>query len=174
MTLFLHYSVLSFFTLGMTVFFTGYPICSPMLVYVVYLGLDADFVPGLVLILIAGFVLDGLSGGVLGVYLFSFLWIFCMIRWLGGFLRATSPFFPFLAVLAGILLENLFTILSLASRTHGEGLFSDAFRFVALQVITAIIICPLLLTLFRKMQGFLFRQTRSKSTLSDFFSGRPM
>ncbi|TYT74596.1 rod shape-determining protein MreD [Desulfobotulus mexicanus] len=174
MTLVLHYAVLSFFTLGMTVFFTGYPICSPMLVYVVYLGLDADFAPGLVLIFIAGFVLDGLSGGVFGIYLFSFLWIFCMVRWLGGFLRTTSPFFPFLAVLAGILLENLFTVLSLAFRVHGEGLFADAFRFTALQIITAFIVCPLFLTLFRKMQGFLFRQRGKNSTLSDFFSGRPL
>ncbi|MCW7755091.1 hypothetical protein OOT00_13970 [Desulfobotulus sp. H1] len=156
MSLLLHYIVISMLTLAMTVFFPGYPLCNPMLVYTVYLGLESDLFQGLVLVLVAGLVLDGLTGGPFGVFIFSFLWVFCMVRWLGGFLRTSSPLFSLLAVLSGVLLENMFTILTLASGTHAAGALPAAGRFLVIQMLSALVLSPLLLRFFRKVHHCLF------------------
>lgn len=153
-----HGLLISGLLLLMTIFFAGYPVCNPILVYVVYLGLDADLVPGLGLALVAGLLLDGLSGTPVGVFLFTFLWVFCMVRWLGGVLRTTSPLFPLLAVLAGLVLENFFTFLVLAFGSHGQETWFMGIRFLLSQMATALFFCPLLLFFFRRLHLIFVRK----------------
>lgn len=148
-----HYLMISGLTLVMSVFFSEHLFCNPLLVYVLYLGLEADFFPGLLLTLVAGCILDGLSGAPPGVFLFTFLWVFFIVRWLSGFLRGGSLLFSLLVLLSGVFLENFFTILSLGLRAEVSvrELWLDGLRILFPQMLSALIFCPVFLWFFRKM-----------------------
>lgn len=145
----LRFSAVFFLALLETVFFTGGHLCNLMILYVVYLALEARLSQGLFFTALAGLVLDGLSGAPSGVFSLTFLWIFFIVHWLRGFLRSASFLFALLAILAGILLENLFMLLAIAFAGQGGGNGAFFVSVVPMQLLSGAVAGPLLLSGFR-------------------------
>jgi rod shape-determining protein MreD len=58
-------------------------------------------------VLLGGIAMDQLSGTPFGLYLFTYIWLFILVKWLATFLDVNNIFLMPVIVGAGVLLENL-------------------------------------------------------------------
>ncbi len=128
--------------------------------FVVYLTLFRPVREGIPVILFFGFLMDNLSGGPLGLYLTTYLWLFVGIRWILSFLHVgDSVLLPFVVAL-GVLFQNLIFIGTIATLEPDSQFYSAAVSTVTVQVLWAIITGPILLVSFNYAQGKWERWTK--------------
>lgn len=89
-----------------------------LLPFLVYLAIFRPMGEAMTLSLLAGVVMDSVSGGAFGLYLLLYLWMTAGIRIAMRYLHGEGFPFVFSAVLAGVLLENVFFIA--AGRVSGH------------------------------------------------------
>jgi len=113
--------------------------------YVLYLGLFRKLREGLPVTLIAGFLMDALSGGTFGIYLTAYFWLYLVVKWSTNFLHAGNAILLPLWSGAGILFENVMFFGMLA--VSGDiGRFTGEFlHIVIIQVLGAFFTGPFLL-----------------------------
>ena len=78
--------------------------------FVIYLGLFRPTKEGLIVILLAGTAMDGLSGGPFGLFLTSFVWTLLGVKWVITFLHARSTLIMIFVVALGVLFENIVSL----------------------------------------------------------------
>lgn len=78
--------------------------------FVVFMALYQPVHVGLSLAILFGFVMDVFSGGVFGLFLFTYFWFFCLIRAGLEFLDLQNSILETVLVLLGVLAENLIVI----------------------------------------------------------------
>lgn len=157
MIFFFHVLIIFFLTLVMTLCPVGFPLCNLLIVYVVFLALACpNLAMGLFFVLLAGTINDGISAVSFGVFTLSFLWLFCIVRMLGRFVQQNSLFFALLAVLAGIVLENFFIVLSFLFQDVPGEIWPLAGRVLLGEFLSAIVLAPFLLILLRMLIPRLF------------------
>jgi len=116
--------------------------------FIVYIGLFRTLHEGLAVIILFGFVMDNLSGGPLGLYITSYFWIFITARWIIKLFHARHKLILLFVAAAGVLMQNLIFIGSLAIITQGSKFPESAVKIVSTQVLWAMITGPLFLTFF--------------------------
>lgn len=116
--------------------------------FIVYIGLFRTLHEGLAVIILFGFVMDNLSGGPLGLYITSYFWIFITARWIIKLFHARHKLILLFVVAAGVLMQNLIFIGSLAIITQGSKFPESAIKIVSTQVLWAMITGPLFLIFF--------------------------
>ncbi|MCP4107510.1 MAG: hypothetical protein GY749_18535 [Desulfobacteraceae bacterium] len=77
--------------------------------FVLYIGIFRPAHEGIVVI-ISGYVMDCLSGGPVGLYGTTYLWLFAGSKWLRQFFHFNNKFVLPLFVTTGVLLENFIFI----------------------------------------------------------------
>lgn len=95
--------------------------------FVLYLGLFRPFSEGLPIILLLGFVMDSISGVPFGLYLIAYLWLFIAMKWIIKFLHTESIFILPLAVVIGVLVENILLIVMV-------GVLEDDIKFLRIAI----------------------------------------
>ncbi|VFQ43394.1 rod shape-determining protein MreD [Desulfoluna butyratoxydans] len=85
-----------------------------LVVQVVFTALALPRLQGGVVVLVTGVLVDGLSGSPFGFYLTSYFWLFFTLRVAIQVLHVYSRILIYLAILAGIVLENLVALLVLS------------------------------------------------------------
>lgn len=120
-----------------------YDLCVPLLIY---LGLKRPLIEGILLALFCGWLMDGLGGGPMGVYLAGYVWMVMGVRGLASFLQANSLLLGLLIVPAGVMLQNIIVIGSavLLQKAHFD--FAWVVRGCTTQLILAAVSGPVLLS----------------------------
>lgn len=77
-----------------------------LLVYVGYLGLYRRPKEGLPVVLLVGFGMDGLSGGVFGLFLTGYIWFFALMHQVVRFLHRGNRLLILFATVVGVIIEN--------------------------------------------------------------------
>jgi len=139
----------------LTPFFSGsYDLMVP---FVVYIGLNRPLAEGFTVVAACGLLVDNLSGGPFGLYLFTYLWLLAGLIWTQQFFRLTNPLVLPLVVALGVLLELgvVFGTLSVAARSPAP--LTVALTSVAGQLAWALITGPLLVLFFDRLHAALQR-----------------
>jgi cell shape-determining protein MreD len=122
-----------------------YDLFTPL---VIYLGLFRPLRESIPVILILGFVMDNFTGGPLGLYLTTYIWMFAGVRWMITVLHVgDSVLMPFV-VAAGVLMQNVVFIGTLTMSDPNPGYLSTAFSVVGIQVLWALLTGPVFLIVF--------------------------
>lgn len=83
--------------------FIFYDLLAP---FSIYLGLFRPTRESILVILFMGFVMDSLSGGLFGLYMTTYFWLFIGVRWLTKFFQIENSTLFLFIVAIGVLLEN--------------------------------------------------------------------
>jgi len=75
--------------------------------FIVYLGIHRSAREGVVFVLLLGLIMDGLSGGLAGIYLSVYFWLWVSALQMIQFFRVDNFLFLIFLTAAGIILENL-------------------------------------------------------------------
>ena len=124
--------------------------CYDILIpFIIYLGLFRSLREGLPVVLLSGFLLDGLSGAAFGLYTTTYIWLYICCRWIIGFFHAENIFILIFAVVSGVILQNLIFLgifLILEPGGHMHNYILSSFH---VQLIGAFITGPFLLLFFK-------------------------
>jgi rod shape-determining protein MreD len=118
--------------------------------FVVFMALYQPVHVGLSLAILFGFVMDVFSGGVFGLFLFTYFWFFCLIRAGLEFLDLQNSILETVLVLLGVLAENLIVIFFLSFFGREDGIRFWALQNVVVQVFVAGVTAPLIFLTFSK------------------------
>jgi len=129
--------------------------------FVVYLGIYHMPRQAIAVLMIGGLTMDGISGGVFGVHLTAYLWMYVGVRWAIQFLHVGNVILLPVLVAAGVAFESLvvaFSAVVLASVAWPvESMFAVVFR----QVLWGVTTGPLLMLLFIRGQKVVERMKRT-------------
>ena len=125
-----------------------------ILIIVLYMGFHRSLPESIPVILIMGLLMDCLSGGPFGIYLTVYGWLFVGVRTTLQFLHADSWIVLPVAVLAGVILENLAVFLAM-SFGNSELMFSyESVKIISSQMIWAVFTGPIIFILIKSAHGF--------------------
>jgi cell shape-determining protein MreD len=100
--------------------------------FAVYLGVQRPPREAIPVLVLAGLAMDSLSGGVFGIHLTAYLWIYSGVRWAIQFLHAGNTLLTPLLVTAGVAFESLLkafaAVVLTASFWPAEAVFSVVTR----------------------------------------------
>jgi len=126
--------------------FTGF--YDLLIVQIIYLGLYRPLRESLVIIGLAGFTMDSLTGGPYGLYLTTYFWIFTSVRWSLAYFHLSNTLIIPLVVAFGVMLENLIHLAGTVSfESTSISIAGMDFRTVTLQLLWAVLTGPLVLIL---------------------------
>ena len=127
-----------FLTLGVVIFLTEsivlamprfqwfrYDLFIPL---IIFMGLYQSTYVGLPLCVLFGFFIDVFSGGVFGLFLSIYFWLFCFVKAVLRFLDLQNLFLETVLVVFGVVAENLTIILLMQLLGQGEQI-----RYVTVQ-----------------------------------------
>jgi rod shape-determining protein MreD len=117
-------------------------------VFVLYLGLFRSLLESVPVVVVLGLVMDNLSGGSLGLYLSTYLWLYAGIRWLITVVNVRDNILLPFVVAAGVLLENIIFMGTIAMLEPGSRFSRAAFGTVFVQMLWAASTGPIFLLLY--------------------------
>lgn len=113
--------------------------------FIVYLGIHRSTREGVVFILLIGMIMDGLSGGLAGIYLSVYFWLWIGALQMTQFFRVDNVLFLAFLTVAGTILENLIMLGSEIFLIPETLSASITFNDVMYQILWAAFSGPLLL-----------------------------
>ncbi len=120
--------------------------------FVIYLAIFRSTREGLFAIFFLGLFRDGISGGVFGLYLTVYLWLFIALRWIFRFLHMRNKIvMPFL-VPAGVFAGNLILCAMVLILELETGNFYSLMGSVSKQVVWALFTGQIFLLIFFYLQ----------------------
>jgi hypothetical protein len=122
-----------------------YDLMAPFVVYLGVCHRPRRAVPVLVL---GGLAMDGISGGVFGVHLTAYLWMYVGVRWAIQFLHAGNLILLPLLVAAGVIFESLVVALSAVVLASAAWPVEAIFPIVSGQVLWGVVTGPFLMLFF--------------------------
>ncbi|MCD6184552.1 MAG: hypothetical protein J7K84_01985 [Deltaproteobacteria bacterium] len=124
--------------------------CYDILIpFIIYLGLFRSLREGLPVVLLSGFLLDGLSGAAFGLYTTTYIWLYICCRWIIGFFHAENIFILIFAVVSGVILQNLIFLSIFFILEPGSHMYSYILNSLQIQLIGAFITGPFFLLFFK-------------------------
>jgi len=105
--------------------------------FVLYLSIFCPFIEGIMVILIFGFLMDSMDGGVFGLYMTSYVWIFIGMRRIMGVVHIDSFLSGPLTGL-GVLLEDAIVFGLFRYLGNGNPLPEDAFYILSIRLAWAV------------------------------------
>ena len=119
--------------------------------FVIYLGLFRSTRESIPIIIVFGFIMDNLSGGPLGLYLTTYLWLFAGVKLVITILRVRDNVLLPFVVAAGVLLENIIFMGTITMFESGSRFSQADLGTVAVQVVWALVTGPIFLILFNRL-----------------------
>lgn len=115
--------------------------------FMVYLGAFQRPREAIVLVLFSGLAMDGITGGVFGVHLTAYLWIYAGVRWAIQFLHVGNAILMPLLVGAGVVFESLVAAFAAVVLASPSWPMHFVFSVVSAQAMLGIITGPFLMLL---------------------------
>lgn len=129
--------------------------------FVVYLGVQCLPREALPVLVLAGLAMDGISGGVFGVHLSAYLWMYVGVRWAIQFLHVGNVILlPFL-VTAGVAFKSLVVSFSAVVLASAPWPVEAVFPVVSGQVLWGALTGPFLMLFFMRGRKFVHRARKS-------------
>lgn len=149
---YLFYFIVSLFLVVLkTSVFAWFPlldhIYDPLIIFVLFLGLNRPVGESLIFVIVSGLIMDDLSGGTFGLYTTTYFWLFAIVRILILYLRATSVLLLAALSAFGVFLENLIVFLTAVFLQTGSHFYAAVADIFLSQVVWAVITGPFLLLL---------------------------
>jgi len=126
---------------------------------VVFLSLNVPNRKGVLVVVILGLIMDLLSGGIFGLYLCIYLWIFLGVKSLSKYFDVGDTIFQSVLIGVCVLGQHVMFCISVADLWKGAQLVAAQTASVLLQTIFAALTGPGILMLLGRLQARL--QTRS-------------
>ena len=115
-----------------------------LLPWVIYLAAFRPVNETLFFVLFMGALMDNLSGGPFGLYLFSYVWLFIAVRLAAAVVRAENPMVLVLIIVTAVAAQNAFFAAALGFSSAGVLSVEDVIRIVGEQVGWVLLIGPFL------------------------------
>ncbi|MCF8068165.1 MAG: hypothetical protein K9L30_06235 [Desulfobacterales bacterium] len=138
--------------------FQCYNLVTP---FIIYVSLFRPLREGVAVVLLLGLLMDNLSGAPFGIYLTVYFWILVGGTFLINFFHAGNRLFLQLAFVAGIALENIVFLGTMAILSPKSFIPAQALHVAVSQLIWAILTSPIVLNIF----------IRCRSRWDSIFSG---
>lgn len=135
--------------------------------FVVYLGVHRPPREAIPVLVLCGLAMDGLSGGVFGVHLSAYLWMYMGVRWAIQFLHVGNVILLPLLVTAGVAFESLMVAFSAVVLASSAWPVESLFSVVSGQILWGAVIGPLLMLVFVRGQKSVDRARKSFLTEKD-------
>jgi rod shape-determining protein MreD len=126
-----------------------YDLLSP---FVVFLGVCRRPREAIPVLALAGLAMDGISGGVFGVHLSAYLWIYIGVRWAIQFLHVGNVILLPLLVAVGVAFESLVVAFSAVVLASSPWPVGSIFSVVSVQVFWGALTGPFLMLFFIRGQ----------------------
>jgi rod shape-determining protein MreD len=125
--------------------------------FVVFLSLHRPNRQGISVALILGLVMDLVSGGIFGLYLSVYFWVFLSARSLGKYFDVGETLFQSILIGLYVLGQNLVFFASVPVPWHGTQLLAGRATTIVSQMIFGAVTGPAILMLLRTIQARLER-----------------
>jgi len=125
---------------------------------VVFLSLNFRDRKGILVVVILGLIMDLISGGIHGLYLSIYVWIFISVKGLSRYFDVGATIFHSVLIGVCVLGQHLIFCISVAAPWNGDQLLADQTARVLLQTVFAALTGPGILMLLGRLQTRL--QTR--------------
>ena len=135
-----------------------YDLLAPFVVFLGVYRLPREAIPVLIL---GGLAMDGISGGVFGIHLSVYLWMYVGVRWAIQFLHVGNVILLPLLVTAGVAFESLVVAFSAVVLASSAWPVELMFSVVSGQVIWGAVTGPFLMLLFIRGQKSVDRARKS-------------
>lgn len=135
-----------------------YDLLGPL---VVYLGVYHRPREAIFVLVLGGLAMDGISGGVFGVHLSAYLWMYVCVRWVIQFLHVGNVILMPLLVTAGVAFESLVVAFSAVVLASAAWPVESMFAVVSEQVLWGALTGPLLMLFFIRGQKTAARVRKS-------------
>lgn len=141
----------------------GGPVClyELMAPFVVFLGIHHRPREAVVVLILGGVAMDGLSGGVFGIHLSIYLWMYAGVRSAIQFLHVGNVILLPLLVTLGVAFESLAVAFSAVVLASAAWPVEAVFSVVPGQVLWGAVTGPFLMLLFIRGQAVVDRARRS-------------
>ncbi len=129
--------------------------------FVVYLGLQQHPRDALPVLILAGLAMDGISGGVFGIHLSAYLWMYVGVRCAIQFLHVGNVILlPFL-VTVGVAFKSVLVAFSAVVLAPDPWPVESAFPVVSVQILWGVLTGPFLMVAFVHGQRFVTQARKS-------------
>lgn len=118
-----------------------------LIVYVGYLGAFRRPKEGIPIVILVGFCMDSLSGGVFGLFLTSYLWFFALMSWIVRFLHRRNRLLILFVTVIGVVIENMVHLGFASLLNEGFPMLRVLMERTIVQLGWAVVIGPVLLFL---------------------------
>jgi len=129
--------------------------------FVVYLGVHHPPRAAIPVLVLGGLAMDGISGGVFGVYLTAYLWMYVGVRQAIQFLQVGNVILLPLLVTAGVVFESLVVAFSAVVLASAPWPVESMFPVVSGQVLWGAVTGPFLMLFFIRGQKAVDRARKS-------------
>ncbi len=129
--------------------------------FVVYLGAYRRVREAVPILLLAGLIMDGISGGVFGVHLSAYLWLYLWVRWVIQFLHVGNVILLPLLVTAGVAFKSLVVAFSAVVLASAPWPVESVFPVVSGQILWGALTGPFLMLFFIRGQKTVDRARKS-------------
>ncbi len=117
--------------------------------FVIFLGLYRPIQESLICLLLAGTLMDGLSGGAFGLHVTAYLWIYLGTIWTVRYLHLVNSILLPFVVAGGVLFENLVFLAGAALAPGALDIGAAVLGTVAVQFLLALVTGPFVLLFFQ-------------------------
>ena len=120
--------------------------------FVVYLGIHRTLRQALAVLILAGMVMDGLSGGVFGIHLSAYLWLYAGVRWAIQFLHVGNTILLPVLVTLGVTFKSVLVAFSAVVLSPAPWPVETVFPVVSIQILWGALTGPFLMIVFVRGQ----------------------
>lgn len=125
---------------------------DPFVPFVIYLGVHCNWREAVPALVFGGLAMDSISGGVFGVHLSAYVWMYAGVRWAIQFLHVGNLILLPMLVIAGVAFETLVAAFSAVVLASAAWRVESMLALLLRQVLWGALTGPLLTLLFIRGQ----------------------
>ena len=143
------FSLVLFQTTIIPAFFESFKIYDLLLIFIIFFGFFKSITESLPTILFLGIFMDCISGGVFGIHLTVYFWLYMVVAVIIQYLHVDSRFLLIVAIIVAVLWENAIILMTMAIENFEEVFSLAPFKIVANQILWAVITGPIIFYLIK-------------------------
>ncbi|MBU1168375.1 MAG: rod shape-determining protein MreD [Proteobacteria bacterium] len=120
-----------------------------MMIFILYLGFYRPLAEGIPLLIGLGAVMDCFSGGPFGMYLTTYVWMYAATKAIIQYLHVDSRIVLPVAILAGVILENMIVLLTVSLGRSTLALSYAPVEILFYQAVWALLTGPVIFLLIK-------------------------
>lgn len=134
---------------------------------IIFMALYLSIQIGLPLCILFGFFMDVFSGGIFGIFLSFYFWLFCFVKAVLHFLDLQNAFLETILVVSGVLAENLIIVFLMSLLGKGQQLRYITAQDVVIHTLFAGATASLMFVVFFKLKDMRFTRLFSNLEIGE-------